>query len=397
MLPRTAIVVVAILLSAGCAGTPPAVDDGTAPPHGEPRQAAPPDTLVPAIVAPARGDSTVVAASTAAAVASRSPVDSLLATLDDRALAGQMIMVYRADNAFLLAHGFGGVLLFASMLGDPAAVRADLADLQQAAPVPYLVALDQEGGAVSRLDALPGWRAGTPGATELATWPADSVRAEGQRIGRALRGLGVNLNLAPVLDSTRAWDGQPSGWPGAAARSGHDRRDPARRRATSPAAAPRPGWPAWPSIFPATMWWRTATSNRRTAGRRWRPSRAASGPFGAAADVTAGVMMSSIIHPPLGPEPAVLNPTAVAMARAVVGEGLIMTDDLWGTALRAWRRPDLQILPAEYPDRDWLALGEAAVRAGNDLLLITYPAKAALLQRLLAERVDADPHAACGR
>ena len=45
-------------------------------------------------------------------------VDSVLASLDDRARAGQLIVVYRADNDVLLAEELGGVLLFSSMLAD---------------------------------------------------------------------------------------------------------------------------------------------------------------------------------------------------------------------------------------------------------------------------------------
>lgn len=320
-----------------------------------------------------------------------SPADTILAGLDARALVGQLIVVYRADNPYLLEHGFGGVLLFKSMLGDTAVLRDELERLQARAPIPYLVALDQEGGAVSRLDAVPGWQDGTPGPAEMAGWPLQEVRQEGRRIGRALAGLGVNLNLAPVLDSALAWDGS-EGWMGRRQRAfGQTDAEiipPARAFATGCAEA---GVACLAKHFPGYDVVENSDLEPAHSGAPLAAIEQVAGRFGAVADVTAGVMMSSIIHPPLGPEPAVLNPTAVAMAREVVGEKLIMTDDLWGTALRAWRRPDLQILPAEYPDGDWLALGEAAVRAGNDLLLITYPAKAALLQRLLADRIDADP------
>lgn len=320
-----------------------------------------------------------------------SPVDSILAGLDARGLVGQLMVVYRVDNAYLLEHGFGGVLLFKSMLGDTAALRAELAQLQARAPIAYLVALDQEGGAVSRLDALPGWQDGTPGPVTMAGWPLQEVRQEGRRIGRALAGLGVNLNLAPVLDSARAWDGS-EGWMGRRRRAfGQTDAEiipPARAFASGCAEA---GVACLAKHFPGYDVVENSDLEPAHSGATLAVIEQAAGRFGAVADVTAGVMMSSIIHRPLGLQPAVLNPAAVAMAREVVGEGLIMTDDLWGTALRAWRRPDLQILPADYPDGDWLALGEAAVRAGNDLLLITYPAKAALLQRLLADRVDADP------
>jgi len=316
----------------------------------------------------------------------------LMAGLDDRALVGQMIVVYRADNSYLLAHGFGGVLLFKSMLGDPAVLRRDLEALQAAAPVPYLVALDQEGGSVSRLDAVPGWEDGTPGAVAMAAWPMARVRAEGQRIGGALMGLGVNLNLAPVLDSALTWDGG-EGWMGRRRRAFGDGAAeivaPARAFADGCAAA---GVACLSKHFPGYDVAQNSDLEPAHSGASLAAIEQAAAPFAALSDVTAGVMMSSIIYPPLGEEPAVLCPAAVALARTTVGpDGLIMTDDLWGTALRAWQRPDLQILPAEYPDADWLALTERAVRAGNDLLLVTYPAKAALMQDMLAVRVADDP------
>jgi len=315
-----------------------------------------------------------------------------LAGLDHHALVGQMIVVYRADNPYLLAHGFGGVLLFKSMLGDAEVLRRDLDALQDAAPVPYLVALDQEGGAVSRLDAVPGWEGGTPGAVEMAAWPESRVQAEGERIGRALVSLGVNLNLAPVLDSGLAWDGG-EGWMGRRRRAFGDRAAeivaPARAFADGCGAA---GLACLAKHFPGYDVAQNSDLEPARSGASREAIELAAAPFAALSDVTAGVMMSSIIYPPLGEEPAVLCPAAVALARTTVGpDGLIMTDDLWGTALRAWQRPDLQILPAEYPDADWLALVERAVRAGNDLLLVTYPAKAALMQDMLAARVAEDP------
>ncbi|MEZ4386750.1 MAG: glycoside hydrolase family 3 N-terminal domain-containing protein [Candidatus Krumholzibacteriia bacterium] len=319
-----------------------------------------------------------------------SPVDSLLASLDARALVGQMIVVYRADNAFLLDHGFGGVLLFKTMLRDPVSLRRDLDALQAAAPVPYLVALDQEGGAVSRLDALPGWEQGTPGAVAMGGWPQDAVRAEGRRIGLVLAGLGVNLNLAPVLDSAVAWDGA-TGWMGRRGRAfgaGAAEIVPAARAFA--AGCRDAGVGCLAKHFPGYDVAANSDLEPARSGADLPAIEAGAARFAALGDVATGLMMSSIIYPPVDEAPAVLSPAVVRLARRASPAGLIMTDDLWGTALRGWQRPDLQILPAEYPDADWLALGERAVRAGNDLLLVTYPAKAALLQRLLAERLPAD-------
>lgn len=64
--------------------------------------------------------------------------------------------------------------------------------------VPPLIAIDQEGGAVSR---LPSECAVTPSAMALAaTGRVENAYAAGQVIGRELAALGVNLNLAPVMD-----------------------------------------------------------------------------------------------------------------------------------------------------------------------------------------------------
>jgi beta-N-acetylhexosaminidase len=94
----------------------------------------------------------------------------------------------------------GGVVLFPasgerSLL--PNAARTAVARLQEAAKEgsnpPLLVAIDQEGGAVKRL----------PGPPTLAP-PAVSSPVEAQRQGLAtghfLNGLGINVDLAPVLD-----------------------------------------------------------------------------------------------------------------------------------------------------------------------------------------------------
>lgn len=93
-----------------------------------------------------------------------------------------------------------GVILFARNVGDPAQVRRLTGRLQRAARAggrpPLLVCVDQEGGDVRRLP----WAAPARSASELARLGARAVRAEGARTGRALRTVGVNCDLAPVLD-----------------------------------------------------------------------------------------------------------------------------------------------------------------------------------------------------
>ena len=56
--------------------------------------------------------------------------------------------------------------------------------------------IDQEGGLVKRLPGAPSRSAAGMG----ATGDVSAVRAEGVATARNLRGVGVNVDLAPVLD-----------------------------------------------------------------------------------------------------------------------------------------------------------------------------------------------------
>ncbi len=103
----------------------------------------------------------------------------------------------------LLKGGVGGVILFAHNLDDPEQTANLTRQLQAMAEqsrlkVPLLISSDQEGGIVTRL---------TEGVTVFpglmalgATGSADYARQYGRISGQELRALGINMNLAPVLD-----------------------------------------------------------------------------------------------------------------------------------------------------------------------------------------------------
>src|SRR4051812_2880595 len=93
----------------------------------------------------------------------------------------------------------GGVILFADNVRAPAQVTRAVAALQAAAarggnPRPP-VAVDQGGGDVRRLR----WAPPRLSAAALGSNSATASR-QGQAAGRALRKVGINLDLAPVLD-----------------------------------------------------------------------------------------------------------------------------------------------------------------------------------------------------
>lgn len=98
----------------------------------------------------------------------------------------------------------GGVILFANNLPDRAAARNLTRRIQAIArpprlrPYPLLVMVDQEGGLVKRLTGAPTASAAVMG----RRGPAFS-RRQGVLTGRNLRNVGVNMNLAPVLDVAR--------------------------------------------------------------------------------------------------------------------------------------------------------------------------------------------------
>jgi beta-N-acetylhexosaminidase len=91
----------------------------------------------------------------------------------------------------------GGVIVDTA---NEAAVQASVSQLQQAAQAggnpQLLVMIDQEGGPVKRLPGPPDLSAeemGRGGDAEIA-------RSEGEKTGGYLKGFGVNVDLAPVLD-----------------------------------------------------------------------------------------------------------------------------------------------------------------------------------------------------
>ena len=71
--------------------------------------------------------------------------------------------------------------------------------LQAAAPVPLLIAVDQEGGRVRRFKEEHG-ATPTPSAQELGRGKPEATFSEALRMGKMLRSVGVNLNFAPSLD-----------------------------------------------------------------------------------------------------------------------------------------------------------------------------------------------------
>jgi beta-N-acetylhexosaminidase len=96
-----------------------------------------------------------------------------------------------------------GVVLFEASFPSRAAGRRLIARLQAikrppALRDPLLIMVDQEGGLVKRLDGAP-----TLSARQMGNQGAAVSRQQGRRTAASLRALGVNVDLAPVLDLGR--------------------------------------------------------------------------------------------------------------------------------------------------------------------------------------------------
>lgn len=119
--------------------------------------------------------------------------------------AGPRSPIIRAIEAGMV----GGVVLFdrdvklrrdGRNVRDAGQVRRLIARLKRAAPIPLLVAVDQEGGQVARLKRKHGFPE-TPAARELGE--ADDpelTRRHAAATAAALAAAGFNLNFAPVVD-----------------------------------------------------------------------------------------------------------------------------------------------------------------------------------------------------
>lgn len=128
-------------------------------------------------------------------------------TLEEK--IGQMIMVGFNNNTnfedtvlYDIQHrNLGSVILMGRNIDSPSQIRQLCNDLQIRATTPLMIATDQEGGLVARLDENNGYEV-TQRAYTLGTVidSEDSTRAEARKMAQWLAHAGINTNLAPCVD-----------------------------------------------------------------------------------------------------------------------------------------------------------------------------------------------------
>ena len=107
--------------------------------------------------------------------------------------------------------GFGGVILLSTNLGSEEDVRQLATSMQNRSlmetGVPLFIAVDQEGGEVNRIGSVVGQKSASyPARLVGRLYDYDFVRSsklikrESRSLALRMRSIGINMNLAPVLD-----------------------------------------------------------------------------------------------------------------------------------------------------------------------------------------------------
>jgi beta-N-acetylhexosaminidase len=243
-----------------------------------------------------------------------------------------------------------GVILFARNIDTADQVRELTDELDELDPRPF-VAVDLEGGAVNRLQRLWG---DLPSPAEAATAGRHSVRALGEAAGSACRRLGIQLDLAPVVDLDRA--------EGALSRQGRCLSDNPERVATL-ARAFHEGLSTWgvsgclkhfPGLGPIVA----DTHDELPILDIDESMQPHLEVFSALAEEIPIVMVAHVVVPPLGDplRPATLSRAVVGRAAGLPGGPVVLSDDLEMGALDDW---------GDLPERV-----VAAVRACNHGVLV---------------------------
>jgi beta-N-acetylhexosaminidase len=293
------------------------------------------------------------------------PKPSAASKLSAKQLAGQRLVVGfpgvkppKAVKRMVREGRVAGVILFAENFPSRAAGRGAIAELEAIRRPPglrdpLLAMVDQEGGLVKRIGGAPSVSAARMGARGAAY-----ARAQGSATASNLRDVGVNVDLAPVLD---------------VARPGSDIAETERGFGSGAAAVERTAIPfaeglqkggvaATAKHFPGLG---SARQNTDFAVQRIGLSKAKlravdEAPYEAFAEIDGALaMVSSAIYPAFSRRPAAFSPEiATGELRQRIGfEGVSITDALGSAAVADFGGP--------------AKAGVAAARAGMDVLLFT--------------------------
>ena len=214
------------------------------------------------------------------------------------------------------------------------------------------------------------------------------IRTLAKKIGRALKDIRINMNLAPVLDPSKDHRGTNSFMEESRRSWGNDTTNAYKIRAFVHGMRDNgvicvskhfPGYDAWTN---SDLQIAISASPKEKIEQNISFFKTLS------KDIPV-TMMSSVHFLRISSRPAVFDANIVKMARKNSPDMVMLTDDLWGTSLRAWASGKTQIPPRKtYPDKDFKRLVTAIIDAGNDILMISYTSKAKDIINIMMELSD---------
>jgi beta-N-acetylhexosaminidase len=320
--------------------------------------------------------------------APRSAAQRTWLAMDEPQRVGQLFMVGASSNgsdqattSAIARYGVGSVILTDTSQRSTTAVAAVSRQLEQINPsgAKLFVATDQEGGEVQRLQGS-GFDSIPPGTAQGTFGPAQ-LRADARRWGGQLRTAGVNLDLAPVVDTVpRGATNPPIG--GLSRQFGSDPTVVATHGVAFAQGLADAGVDATIKHFPGLgrVTANTDTASAVTDSITTRHD-AYLAPF--AAGIKAGaafVMVSTAYYTRIDPDhPAAFSPTVVTgMLRGDLGfRGVVISDDVGGAAQVAKYSPGTRAV-------DFIA-------AGGDVLLTVNAAQIPQMTAAVLARARTSP------
>ena len=302
-------------------------------------------------------------------------------TLDEK--IGQMIMVYMSPPNFTVENNFGGILVMKPHLSNMNLFRKNLGKITSRMKVPLLVTIDQEGGGVNRVSNIDSKWNKTPSAKEMRDMEAGAIEKTASSIGATLKSAGFNLNLAPTLDPAFDIHGKETfmehwgrSWMGI--ENAEKARAFVRGMRQSGIVSVSKHFPGYDSEQNSDL--QMAESDAPESKIREYAKF-----FKTLVPDVPIVMMSSVRYTKISNAPAVFEKRLVKMAHNLDDDIVVLTDDLWGKTLRGWISGPDAALHDPYPDSEFKKVVIAALDAGNDMFIITYPAKAVDMKKTMAE------------
>ena len=285
-------------------------------------------------------------------------------------------MVFLTTTQFVIENEIGGLLITGKHLREANEYLRKIDEIHSNLKIPVFTAIDQEGGLVSRLASYSdNWRS-LPSAREMRNMDTTKIRALANKIGRTLKEIKINMNLAPVLDPSKDYSERISFMEESRRSWGSDTANAYKIRAFVKGMRAN-GVVCVSKHFPGYDSWTNSDHQIAISASPSEKIQKNVELFKTLSRDIPITMMSSVQFLRISNRPAVFDKNIVKMARHYAPNMIMLTDDLWGTSLRTWASGKTQIPPRKnYPDKDFKRLITTVIDAGNDILMISYTSKA---------------------